>query len=103
MSNQVTKADEVRSKILDQFKQFEPQLAAYHEYAERVHALSVEYHGERLKETFPQAPVEELVLLAILDTRATPRSLDSKLEELAGASIKRIIYDRTKATYYIYV
>lgn len=93
-------ADEIRSKILEQFEGFKPHLTAYHDYAERMAALSIEYHSARLSEFAP--PVEEGVLIASLDARETPKSLDAKLAQLSGVSIKRAIFDRTKATYYLF-
>lgn len=95
-------SDELRHKILEQFEQFKPHLKSYHDYAERIAALSLEYHTARIGETLP-VPIEEGTLICSLDARETPKSLDVKLEQLASVTVRRIIFDPTKATYHIYV
>jgi hypothetical protein len=95
-------ADEIRHALTEAFKKFEPQLLAYHDYAEQVGALGLEYHRVRISETF-QVPIEEGVLAATLDCRATPKSLDLKLEQLKEVTIKRVIFDPVKGLYYLYV
>jgi len=97
-------SDGLRSKLLEQFEQAKPHLDAYHDYAERCMALSLEYHGARLKETLPGAPIEELTLAATLDARETPKSLDTKLAQIIASqvTIKRVIFDRVKSTYLLF-
>jgi len=95
-------SDGLRSKIMDQFKIFEPHVTAYHDYAERVGALSIEYHAARLSEIFPHAPQDDMVLVCSLDARETPKSLDAKLAQLTGVQVKRVLFDRTKATYHLF-
>lgn len=97
--------DEIRARLVAQYEQFKPSLLAYHEYATRVSALAVEYHNARLKELYELSPVEELTLALTLDARETPKSLDEKLTALIQTQSvpKRIIFDRIKSTYYIFV
>jgi hypothetical protein len=97
-------SDETRSKITELFEQFKPHLDGYHDYAQRVTALSEEYHKARFAEVFIAVPVEELTLLASIPAHQTPKSLDEFLAKLpAGLAIKRIIHDRKNYTYHIYV
>ncbi len=96
-------ADEIRSKLIEQFEAAKPHLAAYHEYAERCIALSLAYHNARIAATFAGVPVEELTVAATLDARETPKSLDTKLAQLHGVAIKRIIFDPVKSTYLLFV
>lgn len=95
--------DEIRAKIVEQFEQFKPHLQSYHDYAERVSALSIEYHAAKLKQQ--GVAVEEMTLVGTLDARETPKSLDTKLAQLheQGVLLKRVIFDRTKSTYYLFV
>ena len=97
--------DEIRSKIIEQFTAFQPHMQAYHEYAGRIGALSVEYHNARLSEVLG-VPIEEGVILGVLDARETPKNLDeflAKLSQQSDAKIKRIIFDRVKATYSLFI
>ncbi len=97
-------ADDIRHKILEQFTHFQPHIAAYHEYAERIASLSVEYHNKRLRQVV--GDVEEGTLLVTLDARETPKSLDAKLDQLKqmrDIKIKHIIFDRVKAIYYLFI
>jgi hypothetical protein len=98
-------ADELRHKILEQFTKFQPHLAAYHEYAELIAALAVQYHSTRLVDEF-KLPILEEVLLTTLDARETPKSLDAKLSQLAqipDTKIKRVIFDRVKGVFYLFI
>jgi len=98
-------ADDIRAKIVEQFSLFQPHMTAYHEYAERVAALSVQYHNCRLSEVLG-VPIEEEILLATLDARETPKNLDMKLaqfSQIPDTKIKRIVFDRVKATYYLFI
>ena len=98
------RADDIRSKILETFKQFQPSAQAYHDYAERVAALSVEYHNARLSEVL-SLPMEEGTLVTTLNAAETPKSLDMKLAQiqaLPGTPIKRVIFDRTKGQYFLF-
>lgn len=97
--------DEIRHQILEQFGKFQPHMRAYHDYAERIAALSIEYHNTRLSETLG-IPMEEGVLLTTLDARETPKTLDAKLASMAqlpDTKVKRVIFDRVKAVYYLFV
>lgn len=95
-------ADAIRSKITETFELFKPQLAGYAEYAQRITALSEEYHKVRLAETFCKP--EEMIFVCTLNAAETPKSLDQKIAQLsqAGTKIKRIIYDRKDRTYHLY-
>ena len=97
--------DEIRSKIVEQYNVFLPHMQAYHEYAERISALSLQYHNTRLSEVL-ELPMEEGVLVATLDARETPKSLDTKLAQLTAlpdTKIRRVIFDRVKGTYYLFL
>ena len=97
-------SDDIRGKILETFKQFQPSAQAYHDYAERVAALSVEYHNARLSEVL-NIPLEVGTLVTTLNAAETPKSLDTKLAQikaLPGTTIKRVLFDRTKSCYYLF-
>ena len=97
-------SDDIRGKILETFKQFQPSAQAYHDYAERVAALSVEYHNARLSEVL-NIPMEDGTLVTTLNAAETPKSLDTKLAQikaLPGTTIKRVLFDRTKSCYYLF-
>jgi hypothetical protein len=97
-------ADEIRTKIVETFNQFAPHAQAYHDYAERVAALSIQYHNTRLSEVLG-LPMEEGVLVTTLNAAETPKSLDTKLAQikaLPGTTIKRVLFDRTKGCYYLF-
>lgn len=95
-------ADEIRSKITETFEQFKPSLEGYKEYAERITALSAEYHKVRLAEAF--CLPEEMIFVCTLSAAETPKSLDQKIAQFnaAGTKIRRIIYDRKDRNYYLY-
>lgn len=97
-------ADEIRSKIVEQFTTFQPHMKAYADYAERIAALSLEYHDSRLGEVLG-IPIEVGVLMAALDARETPKSLDGKLAQIEKLEtpVRRIIFDRSKSTYYLFM
>jgi hypothetical protein len=96
-------SDETRSKITSLYEQFKPQLDGYHDYAQRVTALSEEYHKARFAEVF-NTPIEELTLLGQVKSLQTPKSLDEMLAKIPeGIKVKRIIHDRANHIYYIYV
>ena len=96
-------SDELRHQILALFDSFKEHLKGYHDYAERVSALAVEYHKVRLAEAFPGAKFEEGVLAISLDARETPKSLDTKLAQLHGVAVKRVVFDQLKSTYHLFV
>jgi hypothetical protein len=98
-------ADELRSALVAQFEKFKPSLEQYHEYAQRCMALAQEYHAVRLEDAFPEAKIEELTLVATLDARETPKSLDTKLAQFASENItvRRMIFDRVKSAYLLFV
>lgn len=93
-------ADELRSKMVELFTQFKPTLQQYYDYAQRAAALGEEYHMRRLEELGP--PVEAGTLVATLDARATPKSLDHELGKFPPGSIRRIVHDRMNARYYLF-
>lgn len=97
-------ADEIRSKIIEQFTQFQPHMKAYADYAERIAALSLEYHDSRLS-TVLGVLIEPGVLMIALDACETPKSLDEKLAQIEKLEtpVRRIIFDRSKATYYLFI
>ena len=97
-------ADEIRHKIVEQFEIFEPHLKGYHEYAERISALTIEYHNLCLSGQL-DVPIELFTLMATLDVRETPKSLDTKLAQLKTLSVKvkRIIFDHAKGIYYLFI
>lgn len=98
-------ADEVRNRLMDQFNLFKPHLQAYADYAERIAALSLEYHGLRLSE-FLGDSIEVGTLVATLDARETPKSLDTKLAQLREVpdfKIGRVIFDQAKGVYYLFI
>lgn len=95
-------ADELRSKIVETYKQFEPSLKAYYDYAQRTAALSEEYHAARLVEALNVTPTDE-ILVATLDARETPRSLDNFLASFRSEKpVKRIVFDRVNGKYHLF-
>ncbi len=96
-------ADEIRSKILETYNQFKPSLDAYYDYAQRTAALAEQYHAARLTEKFGMSATEE-TLVATLDARETPKSLDKFLACFnSDKPVKRISYDRVNGKYHIWV
>ena len=95
-------ADQIRTTLVEQFNKFRPALEQYHEYALRAAALAQEYHAARFKEVFSQ-PVEAMTLVATLDARETPASLDNKIAHLKDLPVKLILFDRANAIYYLFV
>lgn len=96
-------ADELRQKLVETFQQFRPELERYYDYAARTAALSEEYHHARLREGFPEAEVAETALLAVLDARETPTSLDRALAGLGDARPTKIVFDRSAAKFYLFL
>jgi len=94
-------SDEIRHKLVENFEAASPVLNSYYEYAQRAAALSEEYHAARLSEAF-QVGVEPMILVAELDARETPKSLDKRMMELGQAPIKKIIFDQSKFRYYLF-
>lgn len=102
----VLNADDLRTKMVEQFEGFKENLKAYHEYAQRVVALSIQYHDVRIAETL-QAPIVEMTLVTTFNVGETPKTLDTKLQQMASIpnmpQIKKIIFDRAKGTYYLFI
>ena len=98
-------ADELRTAMVKQFEEVKPHLDAYHGYAMRISELAIAYHEARLADAFPKVQVEELTLAVTLDARETPKSLDTKLAQLASENIivRKIVFDRVKTTYLLFV
>lgn len=98
-------ADEIRSKLVENFNAAKPTLDAYYEYAKTAGALAEEYHNARLTETFTGVKIQEAVLVMTCDARETPASLDKKLIQLKdnGIIVKHILFDRPKSTYYLFL
>lgn len=97
-------ADELRAKIVETYNEFKPSLEKYYDYAQRTAALCEQYHSARLTEAF-SVPIEEGVLIATLDARETPKSLDNFLAAVGTTEkpVRRICFDRVNAKYYIFV
>lgn len=99
-------SEQCRSAMVEQYEGFKPQVAAYAEYATRIAALSEEFHRLRLREAFSAATTlhEEGTLIATIDARETPKSLDVKLAELSSAGVKpgMIIFDRIGNKFYLF-
>jgi len=96
-------ADSIRSKIVETYEQFKPSLEAYYDYAQRTAALSEAYHAARLREVFSTVPTEE-ILVATLDARETPKSLDNFLATFRpGKPVTRIVFDRVNGKYHLFV
>lgn len=96
-------ADALRSRLVELFENSKTILASFYQYSQTAAALAEEYHEARLRETYPGVVFEELTLACSLDARETPATLDKKLAELSGVTIKKVVYDRVKATYHLYV
>lgn len=98
-------ADELRHLLVENFKNAQPTLQAYYEYAKRASALATQYHIASLKARFPAAQFNERTLVCVLDSRETPQSLDRKLIELADAGllIKEIVHDIRDAKLYLFL
>lgn len=96
-------ADSLRSRLVELFHNSQPTLAAFYQYSQTAAALAEEYHEARLRENYPGVVFEELTLAATLDARETPATLDKKLAELQGVGIRKVVYDRVKTSYYLYV
>lgn len=101
--SQVGHADVLRSKVVETYQQFKPSLDAYYDYASRIAALSEAYHAARLAEVFGLTATEE-VLVASLDARETPKSLDNFLASFRpDKPVKRIVFDRVSGKYHLFV
>lgn len=96
-------ADVIRAKILENFELIKPSIATMQEYGLRISALSEEYHLARLKEVFPSATIEEATLAVSLDVRATPASLDKALATGAETPVSKIVCDRVKGQFHLFV
>lgn len=96
-------SDEIRSRLIGTFEQFKATLDQYYDYAQRAAALAEEYHDARLVEVFG-VPIEEAVLVATLDARETPKSLDNFIAGFkSDRPVRRILFDRAASKYYVYV
>lgn len=88
------------------FESFKPTAQLYRDYAEKMQALSVEYHNKRLAEAFPATTaLEEMVCVQILDARETPALLDRTLSAIkeAGVVPTKIIFDRLNFKFYLFI
>lgn len=94
--------DEIRARMVAQFELCKPGIAAYQDYAERMSALSLEYHKAKLKEVFPSAEFVEAPVILSLNVCQTPKSLDAALEKLAdNVAIKRVIFDPLHTVFHL--
>lgn len=98
-------SDDLRHQIMNQYNGFANEIRAFAEYSARVAALSLEYHKAKLTESFPAAPMHELTLALTLDTRETPKSLDTKLAQFAAAGVtaRLMIHDQANHSIHIFV
>ena len=103
--NAISKADELRSKIVAKFQEAQPLLTGYRAYAEGQRALNIEYHKARCEEAFPGVPVEETASVIVLDACQTPKSLDVAIAQMKSAGIapKRVVHDLSKHQFLLYV
>lgn len=99
----VGQADALRSRLVELFENSKITLNAFYQYSQTAAAIAEEYHKARLTEVYPGVKFEELTLAVSLDARETPATLDKKLAELHDVAIKKIVYDRVRSTYYLYV
>ena len=97
-------ADEIRQKVVATYNEFKPHLDAYYDYAQRVAALSETYHAARFLEAFPNVQPTEKTLVATLDARETPKSLDNFLASFrSDKPVREIVFDRANGKYYVFV
>lgn len=96
-------ADALRSRLVELFENSKITLASFYQYSQTAAALAEEYHAARLAEKYPGVGFAEYTLATSLDARETPTTLDKKLAELTGVTVRMIIYDRVQARYYLYV
>lgn len=96
-------ADEIRQKILEEFEKFKPHLQGYYEYAQRVDALGSEYHRLILEEELGR-PYKEMILVATLDARETPKSLDTTIAQLHQSNVRlaEVILDRKSGKFLLF-
>lgn len=101
----ITPSDDIRRRLAALYAEARPDIEAFGTYAQNAAALSMELHRVRLAEMFPSAPVQEMTLLATLDARETPASLDANLSQiqLSGKVPKAIIFDPAKNLFLLYV
>jgi hypothetical protein len=104
-TNTPLSADELRSKIIENFKQAEKTLTEYRQYAESQRALNIEYHRARFAENFPGVPMVETGKVLVFDACETPKSLDRALAEIcaAGLTPKGLIHDLENHRFIFYV
>lgn len=95
-------AEQLRTELVKLFKESNSVLNAFYDYSQKAAALAEEYHAAQFREKYA-VPVEEITLACTLDARETPATLDKKLLELQAVPIRKILFDRARSTYYLFV
>jgi DNA-binding GntR family transcriptional regulator len=78
-------------------------MRAYVNYAERMEALIIEYHRQRLSQTFPQASQTDARRVVVYDLRQSPKGADIALMQMDSHQnvVKQIIWDWAEMKAYL--
>jgi hypothetical protein len=95
--------EEARDKITKIYTEHKDLFTKLHDYGEQVRALSQELHIDLLQKRFCIDIVEE-VLIATLDVRESPASLDKEVARIEASQVKitAIYFSRPEGRFYLY-
>jgi hypothetical protein len=96
-------AADTRQKICSALEESKPLWTQVHEHSRKVAALSVEYHRESLKEALG-VEMEDGLLVATLDIRQKPVSLDATISQIkmSGAKGLRAFHNLEDGKIYVF-
>lgn len=96
-------ASETRQKITELCDTARPMWLQVHEHSSKLAALSVEYHRQSLAEILGVVMTDG-ALIATLDIRNTPKTLDKSLAELklSGLTGLKAIHDLQEGKIYVF-
>jgi hypothetical protein len=94
---------EIKTKLTELFEASKEDIQAVRAYGEQVHALTIEYHRQRL-ESATGTKFEECGLIATINVNQSPVSLDKFITELQAqaAPVGRIIHEVTTGKIFIF-
>lgn len=96
-------AADTRKKIAEHLEAQKPLWQEIHAKSAELAALSVEYHKQSLQEQL-SVTVEDGLVVAVLDIRQTPKSLDTTVSQIkmSGATGLRAFHDLKEGKIYVF-
>ena len=99
-------AKELRDRLGERYRAFQPHERAMQEHARVVLDLSVAFQKRRLQETFqPSGVLPHMTLAFVFDCRWSPATFEKHLKELRGSALKvrALVFDPVHYKTYLFI